>query len=280
MNKICGNGKQDRWMALAVLLTAVLFGGGFLSAYPQRSAVLCSNTDLLMTQALRTALPEQTAQKAPAEKIVCLTFDDGPSKNTEKVLTILKKEQVPATFFVIAAENNKTYLPLVQEEQRQGHQVALHSCTHEYKEIYQSPEAYWEDIERLKEQLNQYVDAEKLTYLRFPGGSTNTVSRRYGGSEIMKELKLQAEQKGYCWVDWNVCANDAVGGHPSANEIYRQVVKEAEGRTQCVVLMHDTKATGTTVEALPDIIAWFREQGYTFATVQTLNERKAENAGD
>ena len=99
------------------------------------------------------------------------------------------------------------------------------------------------------------------------GGSTNTVSRRYGGKGLMKQLKAEVEQKGWHWVDWNVCAEDAVGGHPSAGTIYRNVVHETGQQTNCIVLMHDSSSTHTTAEALPDIIRWYADNGYTFLTV-------------
>ena len=111
------------------------------------------------------------------------------------------------------------------------------------------------------------MDGEAIRYLRFPGGSTNTVSRRYGGKGLMKELKAQVEQKGYRWVDWNVCAEDAVGGKPSADTIFRNVVRETGEQTQCIVLMHDSSSTRTTAEALPDIIQWYQDNGFAFLTV-------------
>ena len=201
------------------------------------------------------------------EKWVCLTFDDGPSKTTPDVLSALDRAGVKATFFVVATGNNDKYLPLISEAAAAGHQIALHSASHEYSDIYGSSEAYWADIALLKERIAPYVDAESIRYLRFPGGSTNTVSRRYGGRELMKQLKSEVEQKGWQWVDWNVCAEDAVGGHPSADTIYRNVVRETGQQTNCIVLMHDSASTRTTAEALPDIIQWYADNGYTFLTV-------------
>ena len=114
------------------------------------------------------------------------------------------------------------------------------------------------------------MDTDGINYLRFPGGSTNTVSRKYGGSGIMMQLKQQAEEQGYHWVDWNVCAEDAAGGKPSADQIYRNVIQGVKDQKDCIVLMHDTAATGNTVEALPEIIRWFKENGYTFYTISEL----------
>ena len=207
------------------------------------------------------------AGSAQPEKWVCLTFDDGPSRTTPAVLAALDAAGVHGTFFVVATGYNEKYLPLLTQAAAAGHQIALHSASHEYSDIYRSSEAYWADIALLKERIVPYVDAESIRYLRFPGGSTNTVSRRYGGRELMKQLKSEVEQKGWQWVDWNVCAEDAVGGHPSADTIYRNVVRETGQQTNCIVLMHDSASTRTTAEALPDIIQWYADNGYTFLTV-------------
>ena len=209
-------------------------------------------------------------------KLVCLTFDDGPSKNTRPILEILDKEQVPATFFVCAQDANEKYLPLVVDIAAAGHQIALHSATHQYSKIYASTDAFWQDIRTLRQALEPYVDVTAIDWLRFPGGSTNTVSHRYGGNGIMKALKAQAEDKGYHWIDWNVCAEDATASHPDAAQILRNIRRDADGQDTCVVLLHDTKATGQTVKALPDMIAYFREQGYNFCTVAQMDALQCE----
>lgn len=205
-------------------------------------------------------------------RLVCLTFDDGPSPNTQPLLDILTQEKVPATFFVCAQEINRDYLPLVRSIVQQGHQVAMHSASHQYAKIYQSPEAFWQDIKDLRQALEPYLSLGDLTWLRFPGGSTNTVSHKYGGSGIMKILKAQTEEKGWHWIDWNVCGEDATAAHPDADRILRNIQEDAKNLSTCVVLLHDTKATGQTVQALPQIIQWFREEGYTFCTVAQLAE--------
>lgn len=222
--------------------------------YPAAPAVAASDTG---------------APAAPSlpEKWVCLTFDDGPSKTTPDVLAALDAAGVHGTFFVVATDYNEKYLPLLTQAAAAGHQIALHSASHEYSDIYRSSAAYWKDIALLKERIAPYVDAESIRYLRFPGGSTNTVSRRYGGKGLMPQLKTEVEQRGWQWVDWNVCAEDAVGGHPSADTIYRNVVRETGEQTHCVVLMHDSATTRTTAEALPDIIRWYTDNGYAFLTV-------------
>ena len=257
--------------ALLFLGTALGFGlGNFFGAAP---LIGCRENDLTPVPDTEFLTPAPSSEpavsqpSAPPEKWVCLTFDDGPSKTTPAVLEALNNAGVKATFFVVATGYNEKYLPLLTEASAAGHQIALHSASHEYSDIYRGSDAYWQDIALLKERIAPYVDAESIRYLRFPGGSTNTVSRRYGGKGLMPQLKTEVEQRGWQWVDWNVCAEDAVGGHPSADTIYRNVVRETGEQTHCVVLMHDSATTRTTAEALPDIIRWYTDNGYTFLTV-------------
>ncbi len=269
-----GDHLKRREFLYQALCTAAL-GALLLAVGSVRAPQLCSQKDIAKipdTSFENRAFTVEANQneEQTRQKLVCLTFDDGPSKTTPLVLETLRQKQVPATFFVIAAENNSKYLPLVQQEAAEGHQIALHSASHEYKQIYQSTESYWQDIEQLKNSLSDYIEADKIHYLRFPGGSTNTVSRKYGGSSLMKRLKEQAEEKGYHYIDWNVCAEDAAGGHPSAEQIYHNIIKEAKEKSVCVVLMHDTNATQNTAKALPDVIDWFAEQGYRFCTVEEM----------
>ena len=261
--------RRNRTLLLSALLLALIAG---FTAGAQPEFVGCSTQDLTPvpdTSALCPAAAAfaDNAGSAQPEKWVCLTFDDGPSRTTPAVLAALDAAGVHGTFFVVATGYNEKYLPLLTQAAAAGHQIALHSASHEYSDIYGSSEAYWADIALLKERIAPYVDAESIRYLRFPGGSTNTVSRRYGGRELMKQLKSEVEQKGWQWVDWNVCAEDAVGGHPSADTIYRNVVRETGQQTNCIVLMHDSASTRTTAEALPDIIQWYADNGYTFLTV-------------
>ena len=266
--------RRNRTLLLSALLLALIAG---FTAGAQPEFVGCSTQDLTPVPDTAAFSPAATAfaeagsgsatEEPLPEKWVCLTFDDGPSKTTPDVLAALNTAGVHGTFFVVATDYNEKYLPLLTEAAAAGHQIALHSASHEYSDIYQSSDAYWEDIALLKERIAPYVDVESIRYLRFPGGSTNTVSRRYGGKGLMKQLKAEVEQKGLQWVDWNVCAEDAVGGHPSADTIYRNVVHETGEQTHCVVLMHDSATTRTTAEALPDIIRWYTDNGYAFLTV-------------
>lgn len=272
-----GQEKQLQIIWSALLLTvgvAAGFGlGAFFGGEPLTG---CQESDLtpIPDKSFVSPAPSSPAsQPAPEqepmlEKWVCLTFDDGPSKTTPDVLAALNAAGVKATFFVVATGHNDKYLPLVAEAAAAGHQIALHSASHEYSDIYQSADSYWADIALLQERLTPYIRADELHYLRFPGGSTNTVSRRYGGRGLMQQLKAETGDKGFAYVDWNVCAEDAVGGKPSAATIFRNIVRETDEQTQCIVLMHDSATTHTTAEALPDIIQWYKDNGFAFLTVE------------
>ena len=257
--------------AAAGLGTHLLLGGV--------APVGCTQEDLADTRAVMAVQASVSGSTdaqsgAAADKVVYLTFDDGPSATTESVLDTLKAEGVPATFFVMAADNNEEYLPLLERTVQEGHLIALHTCSHDYKSIYKSPDAYWDDLQKLREKLLPYVPADQeIKWLRFPGGSTNTISHRYGGSDIMKKLKADAESRGFTYVDWNVCAEDSLGGHPSASTIYNNIIREVGDKNTCVVLMHDTNATKNTAAALPDVIRWFKNAGYRFDTVDHLEKK-------
>lgn len=254
--------KKGLMIGAGVLLTMAMVGWGIMQLIQPIPA--CKQEDFSQWAMIETI--HKIGQEKPDEKRVFLTFDDGPSETTEKILNILKEEQVPASFFVIAAENNEEHLPLLERVVKEGHSIALHTCTHDYSEIYASSASYWKDIEQLKEKISPYLKNEPK-WLRFPGGSTNTVSRKYGGSGLMKKLIEQAEEKGYLALDWNVSAEDAVGSKKSPESIVRRVISDSEGKNTCVVLMHDSKDTKSTAEALPQIIDWYRQQGYRFCSL-------------
>ena len=179
-------GKAPRWLVSLLLLSAGAAAGFGLGIFCGAEPVVgCRESDLtpLPDESFVSPVPASSVQTPPEpeplpDKWVCLTFDDGPSKTTPDVLAALNRAGVKATFFVVATGHNDKYLPLVSEAAASGHQIALHSASHEYSDIYQSPDAYWKDIGLLKERLSPYLSADGLRYLRFPGGSTNTVSRR------------------------------------------------------------------------------------------------------
>lgn len=278
MRRETNNDRQQRLFVTGLLISAVvgaLIGLLWPLWFPADSACETTIPDASFSvPTLAMGGTQLPGEEGVAMKICCLTFDDGPSKYTPQVLAALEKCDAKATFFVTAQDANQDYLSYLTDIEAAGHQIALHSASHSYSRIYSSTENFWLDIKALRATLANYIDVDAIHWLRFPGGSTNTVSHRYGGRGIMKTLKAQAEDKGYHWIDWNVCAEDATASHPNAAQILRNIRRDADGHDTCVVLLHDTKATGQTVKALPDIIAYFKEQGYTFCTVAQMEALK------
>ena len=198
-------------------------------------------------------------------KVVYLTFDDGPSSVTESVLNTLKKYNVKATFFVTGINGSggveSKYAPLTKRAYEEGHTIALHSYTHDYKTIYQSNEAFLNDLTTLSDKLFDLIGF-RPTYFRFPGGSNNGVFDNYGGNiTSMKSLIQFMESKGYKYYDWNADSTDATGNNVDVNKI---INNSKSKQVNVNLLMHDTGAKKTTAEALPSIIEYYLNNDYEF----------------
>ncbi len=194
---------------------------------------------------------------------ICLTFDDGPSVEiTNQILDILQEKNVKATFFILDYDEEK--LSIINREIENGHTVALHGYSHDYSNIYSNLESLESSFVTLQEKL--YADTGYYsTFIRFPGGSSNTVSKKYC-TGIMTEATQAFTNLGFVYFDWNVDSQDA-GGAKSAEEIYNNVTSTlVDGRTN-VVLMHDAQNKTYTVEALRRIIDYGIEHGFEFKAI-------------
>lgn len=197
--------------------------------------------------------------------VVYLTFDDGPSSSvTTKILDILKEENVKATFFVTNFGPDN----LIKRAYDEGHVVALHTASHDYKKVYSSVENYFADLKEVSDRVEK-ITGEKSMIIRFPGGSNNSVSKKYSQG-IMTTLTDEVFNRGYRYYDWNVDANDAwscaknnVSDKKSC--VYNNVVNNLSKNRANIVLMHDNKEH--TASALRDIIKYGKENGYTFETI-------------
>ena len=197
----------------------------------------------------------RTVKVVGQQGVVYLTFDDGPSAYTSRLLDILDKYNVKATFFVTYAYPGSAFN--IKREYESGHTVAVHSYTHNYAQIYSSEEAYWADFEKMEDVIVAQT-GHRTSLFRFPGGSSNTVSRNYS-SGIMSRLVDQAYRKGYTYFDWNVESGDA-GRTTLASEVYRNIVNGVSRYNTSVVLCHDSKSY--TVDAIEDVIVWCLNHGY------------------
>lgn len=178
---------------------------------------------------------------------VYLTFDDGPSPNTEKVLDILDRYDVKATFFVVgtACEGNEDILEKIVEA---GHTLGMHSNTHDYSELYESVERFGEDLKAQQDYLYEATGVKSRVY-RFPGGSSNQVS-----DIEMKEFARYLDSQGVRFFDWNISSGDGGSYQFPAETIYENVISNVSKYKTSVVLMHDSAGKATTLEALPDIL--------------------------
>jgi len=195
----------------------------------------------------------------PGNKVVYLTFDDGPCAYTKTLLDVLAKYNVKATFFVVdkGAGNNKIMQRIVQE----GHAIGVHSLTHDYDKIYVNEAAYLQDFNAIRQIIYDQTGVW-TTLFRFPGGSSNGISKQHNEVPgIMTRLTKLMTEMGYQYFDWNVSSGDA-GGAKTADEVYNNVISGIKNRNVSVVLQHDIKKY--SVEAVEKIIIWGIENGYTF----------------
>lgn len=205
-------------------------------------------------------LPENKEDKAG--KTAYLTFDDGPSHNTQEVLDILQDYDIQATFFVVGLDTpfgHKMYQRMAAE----GHAVGNHTYTHNFNKIYQSPENFMADFKKLEELLYKVIGI-KPDILRFPGGSRSASALEAAGYDVIHYIIKDLHAEGYKYYDWNVSADDAVQPEVSKEEIVQNVFEGAQGKEKALILFHDDINKETTVEALPEIIEGLQEMGYSF----------------
>lgn len=178
---------------------------------------------------------------------VYLTFDDGPSSNTDAILDILDAYEVKATFFIVgtSAEKDAEALKRIVEE---GHSLGMHSYSHKYGEIYASKENFAADFQAIRSLLYDMTGVTSQLY-RFPGGSSNTVSRI-----DIQDCISYLQDEDVVYFDWNVSSGDAQKEMLSADDILKNCTTSIESRSSSVILLHDAAGKKSTVEALPRVI--------------------------
>ena len=205
------------------------------------------------------------------EKVAYLTFDDGPSSNTIPILDILDEYNIKATFFVMADES-ETAMAGYREMIKRGHAIALHTYSHDYRKIYTSPDAFFDNIAELEKFLFDRFSI-KTNIIRFPGGSKNVSSKQFGGSSIMQTIIEECEKRGYRYFDWNIDSTDGVSPSVSVHTITTKVLSGAKGKDKAIILLHDINLMDNTVTALPQIIKGLKQQGFTFDVISEWTEQ-------
>lgn len=193
----------------------------------------------------------------PGDKVVYLTFDDGPSKYTARLLDILDKYGVKVTFFI--TNQFPAYQNMIGEAHRRGHTIALHTFSHRYESVYHSEDSYYQDLQQIHDVAVSQTGVEPFV-VRFPGGTNNLVSRKYTPG-IMTKLVGSISYHGYLYCDWNVSSGDA-GGARTKEQVAANVIAGIQKHSISYVLQHDIKEH--SVEAVDEIIAWGLANGYTF----------------
>ena len=189
------------------------------------------------------------------QNVIYLTFDDGPSdKVTPKILDVLKEENVKATFFIVG-KNAKTRKYLLRREAEEGHTVAVHSYSHDYKDIYSSTDKLLEDIDKCNEVIKSALGRTSNIY-RFPGGSFN----------LSKNLIDAVVGHGMKYIDWNASTRDAEICRPSVSDIVQAALTTPANKKNIVLLAHDATDKTATAEALKTIIKYYKDLNYTFKT--------------
>ena len=202
-------------------------------------------------------------------KVVYITIDDGPSELTEKYLDLFDQYNVKATFFVTG--HDPEYYHVMQDAYNRGHTIGLHSMTHEYSEIYQSEEAFLKDLDQIGQIVKQQIGFVPC-FIRFPGGSSNTISEDYSAG-LMPKLTKTVQELGYQYYDWNLDTGDGAGY--DTPQILASATEEVPGTWEfdpnvdmnLMLLCHDSATKQSTLDALPTIIEFYQQRGYSFEAI-------------
>ena len=206
-------------------------------------------------------------------KRVFLTFDDGPSPVTSKILDILKQENVKATFFILGS-NVDSRKDVVKRMYEEGHYLANHGYSHTYSKIYSSPQSVLDEYNECNDKVKNAIEVPDYNshLFRFPGG---LAGGKY--AEIKKEAKELLLQNNIVNVDWNALTGDAETNNLSVEFEMTRLTETMESKNSLVILMHDAAAKSVTADALPQIIAKLKEEGYVrevLSKVQNMRKDK------
>ena len=226
--------------AAAAATTSTTSPGGYQALYPDFYAPQTYSA---------TSSPDNTAY---------LTFDDGPSGNTDIILQTLQEENVKATFFVVGTDNAGN-LARMRRIVQEGHTIGMHSYSHSYKKIYASVEAFLKDMYQV---FNLIKDTTGVTptCFRFPGGSINSYNKA-----VYKDIKAEMIRRGFVPYDWNVSSGDASTTKYTPEQLTGYVLNGIGSKSRIIVLMHDSSSKENTAQAVRQIIIGIREKGFIFA---------------
>lgn len=227
-------------VAAAAATTSTTSAGGYQALYPDFYA------------------PQTYSANSAPNKTAYLTFDDGPSGNTDIILQTLQEENVKATFFVVGTDDAGN-LARMRRIVQEGHTIGMHSYSHSYKKIYASVEAFLKDMYQV---FNLIKDTTGVTptCFRFPGGSINSFNKA-----VYKDIKAEMIRRGFVPYDWNVSSGDASTTKYTPEQLTGHVLNGIGSKSRIIVLMHDSSSKENTAQAVRQIIIGIREKGFIFA---------------
>lgn len=203
----------------------------------------------------------EVSEEELPEKVIFLTFDDGPSRNTIKILDTLAEYNACATFFVIGESLTEDGIEIAKRALDEGHMIGMHTETHRYDKIYQSVDSFLSDYDKLAARFVETF-GECPAIFRFPGGSHSGYIK-----SMRNELQEELTRRGFMGYDWTVSGEDAVGT-PTAYSIKKHIFDSVYEKEQPIILLHDSPSSNLTAEVLPDILKKLTEEGYTFMTLK------------
>ena len=268
--------KEHLKTSIIILLTIILTGplmGGAIRPYQTNAATVDgvnieeevdneevdNEEEKLISDDLEGEEVQDDEEPAEIDKarVAYLTFDDGPSpKITPQILDILKEYNIKATFFVIGSLAEK-YPDILFRIQEEGHLIANHTFTHNYKYIYSNPQMLINELKRTDELFRKILGKKykESRLIRFPGGS-------FGEERL--PFRQAVEAAGYINMDWNVVNGDAEGVNVTPQKQLQRLQETLGNKNSAIVLMHDSNTKQTTVHALPHVIEYIKSKEYVF----------------
>lgn len=206
-----------------------------------------------------------TSKQVTQQKICYLTFDDGPSNNSEEILDILKKYDTKATFFLIGSEIHEDNRAIIERIEEEGHAIGLHSNIHNFGKLYVGVDVCVQDFSEQYNLLKEEYGIDTKIF-RFPGGSACSYmnGQRHAYIDAMRE-------KGFVGFDWHVSGEDSYG-NPTVWSIQKNIFDNLEDYENPIILLHDINVADATVDALPGILEQIIAAGYSFETLDNAEE--------
>lgn len=208
---------------------------------------------------------ESNSADVVQKKVCYLTFDDGPSKNSEEILDILAKYDAKVTFFLIGSEIREENRLIIERIIEEGHAVGLHSNVHRFDKLYTGVDVCVQDFEAQYKLLKEEYGIDTKIF-RFPGGSACS----YMNGQRQAYIKAMRE-KSFVGFDWHVSGEDSYG-NPTVWSIQKNVFEHIDDYETPIILLHDINIADATVDALPGILEKLKKDGYSFETLDTAEE--------